>query len=65
MTISFPMLENFSAVISSDIFLGPFSLSLLLGPGLLGPVGVFNAVPEVSKAAFISFHSFFYSVLWQ
>ena len=28
-------------------------------------VGVFNAVPEVSKAAFFSFHSFFYSVLWQ
>ena len=30
-TVSFPRLGRFSAVISSDIFLGPFSL-LLLGP---------------------------------
>ena len=34
LTISYPMLGNFSTLISSNIFSGPFSLSLLL----LGPL---------------------------
>ena len=34
LTISFPILEKFSAIISSNIFLGPFSLSSL-GPSVM------------------------------
>ena len=45
MTVSFPMLENFSAITASNIFSGP--PSLLLGP-LNANVGTFNVVPEVS-----------------
>ena len=45
------MLGKFSAIISSNIFLSPFSLSLLL----MGPFGAFNVVPEVSYAVFFFF----------
>ena len=40
------MFGKFSAIISSDILSGPFSL--LLGPLYNVNVGVFNVVPEVS-----------------
>ena len=46
LTISFPMLGKFSAIISSNIFSGPFFL-LLLGPYSVN-VGAFNVAPEVS-----------------
>ena len=44
--LSFPMLGNFSAIISLTIFSGPFSL-LLLGPQNVN-VGVFNVVLDFS-----------------
>ena len=57
-TISFSMLEEFSAIISSNIFFR-FVLSLFSFWDLYNAnVGVFNVVSEVSYAVFISFHSF-------
>ena len=47
LTVSFSMLGKFSAIISSNIFSGHFSLSLLLGPYDVN-VDVFNVVLEVS-----------------
>ena len=62
LTISFPLLGMFSAITSSSIFSGPFSVFSFYNAN----IGVFNVVPDVSQAVFISFHSFFlYSVLWQ
>ena len=57
LTISFPMLGTFSAIISSSIFPDP-SFLFLLDP-YNENVGVFNVVPEVSQVVFISLHSFF------
>ena len=58
LTISFPVLGKFSASISPNIFLGPFSLSLW------HPYNVDNAtfsvVPEVSQAVFIFYFSLFF-----
>ena len=61
LTISFPMLRKFSAIISSNIFSAPFSLSSLSDP-YNANVAVFDVIPEVSEAVFISFNSFIYSV---
>ena len=58
MTLSFPMLGKFSAIISSNIFLGTFSLFFWDTNNV--NVGVFTVVPEVSYAIFIPFHSLFY-----
>ena len=55
LTISFPVLGKFSAITSSDIFSGPFSLFFYNAN-----IGVFNVVPEISYAVFISFHDLFY-----
>ena len=46
--VSFPMLGNFSTIISSNIFSGPFSLSSPPGTLINANVGAFNVVPEVS-----------------
>ena len=61
---SFPMLGKFLAIISSDIFSGPFSVSPPSGTPYNMDVGVFKVVPEFSETFFISFQSFF-SVLRQ
>ena len=45
--ISFPMLGKFSTIISSNIFLGPFSLFSFCNPYNVNVVA-FNVVPEVS-----------------
>ena len=45
--ISFPMLGNFSTIISSNIFSVPFSLFSFWDPYNVN-VGAFNVVPEVS-----------------
>ena len=55
MTISFPVFRNFSAIISSNIFSCPFSLSSPSGTPYNVNVGAFNVVPEVSQAVFIFF----------
>ena len=55
--ISFPILLKFSAN-SSNIFSGPFSLSAASGTPT-SKIHAFNAVPEVSQAISICFHSFF------
>ena len=47
LTISIPMLGTFSAVLSSNVFSGPFSFS---DPYDVN-VGVFNAVPEFTQTA--------------
>ena len=47
MAISFPTLGKFSTIISSSIFLGPFSL-LSFWDSYNENVGTFNVVPEVS-----------------
>ena len=58
-TISFPMLGKFSTIISSNIFSELFcSLFSFWDPYNVN-VGVFHLVPELSKAVFSSFHSFF------
>ena len=44
--ISFPTLGNFSAIISSNVFLGPFSLFFWYPYN--ADVGAFNVAPEVS-----------------
>ena len=56
LTISFPMFRKCSAIISSNIFSGPFSLSLFSfwDPYNMN-VGAFNVVQEDSQAVFISF----------
>ena len=46
--ISFPILGKFSAIISSSIFSGPFSLSSPSGAVKNANVVVFNVVLEVS-----------------
>ena len=51
LSVSFPMLGKFSAIISSNIFLGPFSL--LLGEERNVNVGAFNVIPEVSWTVLI------------
>ena len=61
--VSFPKLGKFSTIISSNIFSGSFSLSLLLWDPYNVNIGTFIAVLEVSQAVIPS-HSFF-SVLWQ
>ena len=58
LTISFPTLRKFSAIISSNIFSAPFSLSSLSDP-YNANVAVFDVIPEVSEAVFISFNSFY------
>ena len=65
LVIFFPMLGEFSAIISSNIFLSPFSLSFWASSN--ENVGALNVVPEDSQAVFISLHFnfFLYSVLWQ
>ena len=61
-TISFPILGKFSAIISSNIFSGN-SLFFFWDPYNTN-IGGFNVVPEVCQAVFL-FHTFFlYSVLW-
>ena len=46
-TVSFPMIGKFSAIVSSNIFSGPLSLFAFWDPYNVN-VGVFNVVPEVS-----------------
>ena len=48
LTISFPMLRMFSAIISSNIFSDPFSLHFSFYDPSNVNVGMFNIVPEVS-----------------
>jgi len=58
LTISFPLLGKFSDIMSSNIFLGPFSLSLFFfffWDPYDANVGAFKVVPEVSQAVFILF----------
>ena len=63
MSASVPMVGKFSAILSSNIFSGPFSLSSPSGTPIITNVGEFNVVPEVSESVLVSFHSFFlYSV---
>ena len=62
-TISFPILGKFSAIISSHIFSCPFSVSLLLWEPYNTNVDVF-VLSQRSLRLLISFHSFFF-VLWQ
>ena len=57
LTISFPMLGKFSAIISSNIFSDPLSHHLL-GPYNVN-VGMFYIVPDVPYTILISFHSSF------
>ena len=59
LSVSFPTLGEFSALISSHIFSGPFSLFSLWAPYNL-KVGAFNVFPEVSETVLLSFHSFFF-----
>ena len=63
MTISFPMFGKFSAVISSNIFSGPF-LSLSFWDPYNVNVGAFNVVPESLRLlhCFSLFFSIFCSV---
>ena len=51
-TVSFPMLGKFSAIISSNIFSSPSRTPYNVN------VSIFNVVAEGSKIIFISFHSF-------
>ena len=70
LNISFPVLGEFSAIISSNNFSGPFLLSFPSGTQMLECL----MLSQRSQAVFISFHSFFYilfcgndfhcSVLW-
>ena len=64
-TISFPILGKFSAIISSNIFSCPFSLSLLLWEPYNTNVDVFDIVPEVSETLHVFSLFFLHSVLWQ
>ena len=57
--ISFPMLGKFSAIISSNVFSGPFPLFFWYPYN--ASVCTFNVASEVSQAVFISFHSIFCS----
>ena len=64
-TVSFPMLGKFSAIISSNVFSGPFSLSSPSGNPLMRML-----VCSVLSQRFLRLSSFFYSfflysVLWQ
>ena len=56
LTIYFPMLRKFSAVTSSNIFSGPFSLSSPSRTPILQMVCLM--LSQRSQAVFISFHSF-------
>ena len=58
--VSFSMSGRFLAIISSNIFSGPF---FFWNPYNVN-VGVLDVVPEVSLTVLLSFHSFFF-VLWQ
>ena len=57
--ISFPMLGKFSTIISSNIFLGPFSLSSPSGTPIMR-IFMHLMLSQRSQAVFISFHSFFF-----
>ena len=48
LTISFPMFRNFSAIISSNIFSCPFSLSSPSGTPIIQMLVHFSVVPAVS-----------------
>ena len=61
MTVSFPILGTFLAIISLHIFSGPFPVSLLLGPYDVD-VGVFSVVPEASETVLISLHSLYFTL---
>ena len=63
--ISFPILGNFSTLISSNIF--SYSFSLHFWDPYNSNVGAFNTVPEIFETVLNSFHFFFflYSALWQ
>ena len=60
LTFSFIKLGKFSAIISSNVFSGPFSLLCLSGTPYNVNVGVFNVAPEVSQTVLISFHLVFF-----
>ena len=61
-TISFPILGKFSAIISSSIFSWPLFLSSSGTPNESN-VGAFHIVPEVPEVVLISFDSFFLFLL--
>ena len=65
LTISFPMSGKFSAIISSNIFSGPFSLISTFGTPIM-PVLVHLMLSQRSLSC-LHFFSFFFlhSVLWQ
>ena len=56
-TVSFTMLGMFSAIMTSNIFSGPFSLPFPCGDPYNANVGAFYIVPEVSNTVLTSFHS--------
>ena len=65
LTISFPIWGDFSAIISSDIFSDPFSLSSLSGTHIMGML-VHLVLSQRSLWLSSSFFFFIsYSVLWQ
>ena len=59
-TISFPILGKFSAIISSSLFSWPFYLSSSSGTPMIQMLGRFHIVPEVPEVVLICFDSFFY-----
>ena len=62
-TVSFPMFAKFSAIISSSIFSGPFSLSSPSGTPIM-QMFVHLTLSQRSQAVFISFHSFFFILFY-
>ena len=63
LTISFPILVNFSTIISSNIFSSPFLFLFFFWDPYNLNIGAFNVVPEVSETVLNSFHPFFFLVL--
>ena len=63
-TVSFTKLENFSAIISSNIFVRPFPFLLFFWDPYNANIGAIN-VSVVSETVLISFHFFLNFILWQ
>ena len=65
LTISFSMLKIFWTVIFSKIFSYSFFFFFFFWGPYNSNVGVFDIVPEVSETILISFHSFYFVLLFR